>query len=187
MQATVSESDRKRFSAEEVLIMIEHGLLDDERLELVDGELIHMSPKGTRHVGMTSRLVKRLSALLDDGHWVVQEGTLRCGPRELREPDVMVVPGALEDWLERFPTGADTFLVVEVAQTSQRYDRAKADIYASAGVPEFWLLDLEARRLERRRHPTPDGQYALVELLDEAAWIDVLDTGARWQIRELLP
>lgn len=182
----VAELQRRRFTADEVLRMVEHGVLGDDHLELVDGELVHMSPKGPQHVVITSRLLMRLAPLLAP-RWTVQEGTLRCGEHEVREPDVMVIDGVADDFLSRTPTGADVLLLVEVAQTSQAWDRAKAEVYARAGVPEYWLLDLQARRLERRRRPTPDGQYALVELLDAAASVDVLDSGATWVVAELLP
>lgn len=182
----VVEVQRKRFSADEVLQMVELGLLGEERLELVDGELVLMSPKGTQHVVITSRLLMRLAAVAGSERWIVQEGTLRCAD-EIREPDVMVLRGHPDAYLHRTPVGSDVELAVEVSQSTQAYDRAKADVYARAGIPEYWLIDLAARRLERRRHPTPDGQYALVELLDASVSVDVLDTGETWPIAELLP
>lgn len=186
MQATAS-APRKRFSADEVVSMVEHGLLDGERVELVGGEMVQMSPKGSRHVVITSRVASRLADALGGRAWVAQEPTLRCGPSDLREPDVAVLRGQADDYLDAFPSGQHALLVVEIAQTSQRYDREKAETYARAGVPEYWLVDLEARRVEVRRDPTPDGIYARFELLGEEEDLAVLDTGRVWRVAQLLP
>ncbi len=168
--------------------MLEVGVIgDDEPLELVDGELIVVSPQGPPHATATS-LVR--DVLLDAyrGLAHVREAKpLVAGTTELPEPDLAVVDGTARDYAEHHPTGAQAWLVVEVARTSLLADRKKIRTYAAAGIPVYWLVDLEARRLEVYADPRPDGRYALVRVLagEDSVGLPRVDRTAR--VRDFLP
>jgi Uma2 family endonuclease len=175
----------RRFTAEEAIRMVDAGILDaDERLELLDGVLVEMSPKGHRHVVATTRIAKRLRGVYANTADVLEEKPLRTSALDLPEPDVSVVRGRIEDYSD-VPTGAAAILVVEVCWSSQRSDRVKAATYAAGGVEVYWLVDLVARKLEVRTTPV-DGAYQLTRVLDESEVIEPPDSSERWLVRDLL-
>jgi Uma2 family endonuclease len=91
------------------------------------------------------------------------------------------------DFAERHPAGSDLLLTVEEAQTSQSVDRAKASIYARAGVPVYWTVDLASRHVEVRSEPLPDGRHSRLETYTEDDRIPVPGTDAAAAVRNLLP
>lgn len=172
---------------DEVLRMVELGVLgEDEPIELLDGELIVMSPQGTGHRLVVVELTERLRAVYSDKFHIAPQVPMLADGFSLPEPDVAVVRGRPRDYRDRFPTGPDMILVIEVSNTSQSADRAKAPLYARAGVAEYWRIDLPSRTLELHREPSDEG-YAMVQVLAEGEDITVPGTSARWQIRDLLP
>lgn len=127
----------------------------EERLELIAGEVIRkVSPQKSRHATTVSCVNEALRAVFASG-WVVRvQLPLAIGDDSEPEPDVAVVRGAPRDYLDEHPTTAA--LVVEVADSTLRFDRTtKAGLYASAGVPEYWVIDANDRVLEVRRDPAP--------------------------------
>ena len=150
---------RHRFSFDDVLGMVEAGLLsEDSRVELIDGELIDMVPIGPGHDGLVSGLNRAL-VLACGGKGIVRvQSTLLLGPRDAPQPDFTVVRPRADFYTARHPGAADTFLVVEVAESSLRYDRTvKLPLYARAGVPEYWIVDLTGRVLNAYRDPSAGG------------------------------
>jgi Uma2 family endonuclease len=125
-----------RFSSEEYERLVELGVFEDARVELVDGWLVDMSPQGDQHVWTVKALMRLLDARRD---LLFVQTTLRLGDGWTPEPDILLVdatPGS------RLPT---PLLVIEVAVTSQAHDRHKAQAYLRAGVPQVWLVDVPAR------------------------------------------
>jgi hypothetical protein len=181
------ERKRRRFTAEEVLRMVEAGILaEDDPLELIDGELLEMSPQGPIHRARTVRIRQILEAAFGAGHHVQDHSPIDAGPHSLPEPDVAVVRGAVEDFEDRHPGGADLALVVELSVTSQAADRGKARVYARAGVPEYWNLDLVGRRLLVYTEPRPDrGEYRLTRVVLEEERVEV--GGSAVAVADLLP
>jgi Uma2 family endonuclease len=178
----------RHFTRHEVLRMAELGILrEGERVELLRGRLIAMSPQGPQHTFASTSLRDRLLLIYGAGAVVREDKPLDCGTEDLPEPDLAVVRGIARDYVARHPAGAEALLVVEIAQTSQRIDREKAAIYASAQVPVYWLLDVAARRLEEYTNPTSDGRYALARVLDENASVTPPGAPAAWKIAALLP
>jgi Uma2 family endonuclease len=135
--------------------MVEEGLFRDERIELLQGVLIEMSPQGARHAATVQRLTARLVAPLIGRAEARIQLPLAVSHDSLPEPDVAIVePG---DYDRAHPTTA--FLVVEVAESSLNKDRlVKADLYAAAGVQEYWLVDLAGGLIEVRTDPV-SGRY----------------------------
>ena len=184
----LDNSERRRFTAEEVGRMVEVGILDeDEPLELLDGELIVMTPQSPVHA-MTAEKVRRLlERAYGPGYHTRTHSPLAAGPTSLPEPDISVCRGAVEDYGDRHPSGQDVELVVEIATTSRLVDRAKAPIYALAGVPTYWLLDIPNRRLEVRSDPRLTGEYLVAGVLDASGEVEIPGTGQRIAVVRLLP
>lgn len=176
---------RRQFTAEEVLRMVEAGILDEhEPVELIDGELITVSPQGPRHRALTVRIRRTLERAFGPGHHVQDHSPIAAGPNSMPEPDVAVVRGDVDEFMERHAGGADLAVVVEISLTSQRFDRAKANVYARANVPEYWLLDVPDRRLYVYTDPAEDG-YHTVRIHTDAD--DVPVAGTTLRVGELLP
>lgn len=130
---------RRRFTGEEVLRMVEAGVLgEDEPLELLDGELVAVSPQGPIHAALLARLVERLSAAAGAAAHVRPQLPLAAGPESLPEPDVCLVRGSSDAYLHRHPAGSDVLLAVEIVVTAMAEARRKVPIYARAGVPRLW-------------------------------------------------
>lgn len=188
---TADDYPQRRFTAVEILAMLESGALaDDEPLELLDGRLVVVSPQGPAHSGLVVRLRRSLEAAYGPAFSARDHSPLDCGESSWPEPDIALVPSAADDYLGAHPHGIDAVLVIEIAVTSRDIDRAKAAIYCAAGVPEYWLVDVQARRLEVRTTPIPDhGAYALTRILDEEETLLLpgLTPEVRWTVRSLLP
>lgn len=144
--------ERRRFSVAEIESMVANGILaEDERLELIGGELIPMSPKGYRHEAIRNELAFQLARQCPDHLRVASEAPLTLAADEFVEPDIFVHP---KDVKLRNVRGDSVLLVVEIADSSLSYDlNTKAGIYAACGVPEYWVIN--ARTLETRVHVTP--------------------------------
>src|ERR1700691_6370671 len=147
---------RRRFTIAEVEAMVAAGVMEeDERVELIGGELVPMSPKGIRHEVMKKALLRNWYRVASDDIDLVPETTFRLSEDTYLEPDVVIYPRASG---LRGLTGANVLLVVEIADSSLRYDTGrKAALYASFGIRELWVID--AVRLTTRvfREPAVDG------------------------------
>jgi Uma2 family endonuclease len=154
---------RRRFTADEYHRMADVGILrEDERLELLDGDIIEMSPAGDRHVEAVSRCEEAFAPLLAARRVRFStQNPARLGPRDEPQPDFALVrPGALGA-----PRRGEILLAVEVADTSVADDRTvKVPLYARAGIPETWLLNVVDGELEVYREPGPEG-YARTSTL----------------------
>jgi Uma2 family endonuclease len=131
---------RWRFTIADVEAMVATGLMpEDERVELIGGELVPMSPKGNQHEVVKVALLRRWYRLLPDGFDLAPETTFRLGEDTYLEPDVAIYPRAPG---LRGLNGSNVLLVVEIADSSLRYDMGrKAALYASFGVRELWVID----------------------------------------------
>lgn len=129
---------------------------EDARVELVRGEVVAMSPVGPRHADSVAMLTRRLTRQAPDDVLVTVQSPIRLPDDSEPQPDLALVRFAR--YTRALPGGADVFAVVEVSDTSRDYDRAiELPLYAAAGIPEAWLADLVAGRLERHSEPGPDG------------------------------
>jgi Uma2 family endonuclease len=124
----------RRFTADEAIRMVELGILgEDEHLELLDGALVEMSPKGPEHDSTTANLADRLRGAYPGAGRVREEKSLAIDPYNLPEPDIVVLGSDSSAYVRRHPSGPETLLVVELSWSSQRRDRRKASIYAAGG------------------------------------------------------
>jgi Uma2 family endonuclease len=154
MPATAAPKTR-RWTREEYHDLAEAGFLtEDDHVELIDGEIIHMSPQNTPHA-VAVRLVRRVLQRVfpADEYMVDEQLPLALDPDSEPEPDVCVVEGQPRDFLDDHPTSA--VLVVEVADASLQFDPGKKrDLYARHGLSEYWIVNLADRQLEVHRAPT---------------------------------
>lgn len=140
--------------------MIETGILgEDEHVQLVDGLLVAMSPQGRPHAFVIQELNRLLVRALPDEYKVLTQLPLTLGDDNEPEPDLAVVHARDAASRTEHPTAA--LLVVEVSGESLRFDRrSKAALYARAGVPEYWIVNLAESTIEVRRRPeAPSAEY----------------------------
>jgi len=153
---------RRLFTVEEYHRMAEAGILsEDDRVELIEGELVTMSPIGSRHAACVARLTALLFPVEGRGILWVQN-PIRLGARSEPQPDVALLRYRPDFYASAHPGPEDVLLVVEVAETSADADRSlKIPLYARYGIPEAWLVDLLEERIEIYRHLTPQGYRSL--------------------------
>jgi Uma2 family endonuclease len=154
---------RRLFTVDEYYEMARVGILKpDERVELLDGEIVPMYPIGSPHAWCVKRLIKAFSPIDDRAILSVQD-PLRLNDRSEPEPDIVLLqPDTPQD---RHPEPADVLLVIEVADSPIRIDRRrKLPMYARAGIFEYWIVDLNADRIEVYRGPARS-RYRSVTLL----------------------
>ena len=175
-----------KFTGDDVLRMLQAGVLhEDDHVELIEGRLIEMTPQGPAHGARFTHIAALLRDARPSGTHVMSQRPLDVAADSWPEPDIALIRGAILDFADRHPTGTDALLVVEVAFSSQEVDRRKAALYAQAGVPVYWLVDLAARRLEVRCGP--DGaQYKVTRILEGDERVELPGTNATWTVTELV-
>ena len=145
---------RRRFTLDEYHRMGETGILgEDDRVELIEGEIIEMSPIGSRHAAIVARIHHLFSIRLDDRAVVWSQNPLLLARHQSEpQPDVMLLAPRADFYASGLPEPPDVRLLVEVADSSLLYDRrTKFPLYARSGVAEAWLVDLDSGRLEIHR------------------------------------
>ncbi len=155
------------------------GKLDGVPVELLDGELVRMSPQGWPHRSTISRLARVLDRAmfeaLGDSYWVEQEKPFAAGPVSEPEPDLAVVDA--DQILRGTDHPGTAHLIVEVSESSRRVDLVrKPPIYAAAGVPLYWVVDVTARQVIVHSRPVthPTAGYDAVEVVSATGSLSVL-------------
>lgn len=135
--------------------MAEAGVLaPDARVELIEGEIIEMAPQRSLHAATVNELATRLHKVVGDSVRITCQTPLRLSPRSEPEPDLMLLRPRDDGYAVSHPGPADVLLLIEVADTSARYDREiKLPLYARHGVAEVWIVDLQAGLLRTHRRP----------------------------------
>jgi hypothetical protein len=163
----------------------------NERCELLEGVVVEKMTKTPAHVVVNRRCEQVLASLLPQGWHVRSQDPITLAGSE-PEPDLAIVRGQIEDYARRHPSGGEIGMVVEVADASLVTDRFKSEIYAEAGIPWYWILNIPGRVVELHGSPTraaAKASYADVRrygLNDEVPF--VLDGGeiARVKVSRLL-
>jgi Uma2 family endonuclease len=136
---------------------------EDDRVQLIDGEIIDMSPMGTRHAACVNRLNMLLARQVGDDAIVQIQCPVRLSRRSEPEPDVAVLRSRADFYSGAKPGPSDVLLVVEVADTSLGFDLgAKASLYSAASLAEYWVVDLAAEAVHVLTDPGPDGYASRV-------------------------
>ncbi|MGH2453021.1 MAG: Uma2 family endonuclease [bacterium] len=150
---------KRRFTVEEYERMGQAGILsEDDRVELIDGEIIEMAPIGSRHAAVVSRLDDLLRPQGQPEVIVRVQNPLHADPHSEPQPDLMLVKRRDDYYTSAHPRGPDVLLVIEVADTTLEYDRRmKVPLYARAGIPEAWIIALPTDQVEVFRQPSAGG------------------------------
>ena len=161
---------RRSFTVEEYYRMAQAGILtEDDRVELIEGEIIKMTPVGSRHAACVDRLTHLFSARVLGRAIVRVQNPIRLSERSEPQPDLALLRFRPDFYASSHPGPQDVFLVVEVAETSVDLDREiKLPLYARSGIAEAWLVDLAGEQLEVHRHPTRQG-YGEVQRVGRGA------------------
>ena len=155
-------TERRRFTADEYQRMGQVGILSaKDRVELIDGEVVAMSPIGPPHSAHVDRANRAFVLKAGDDAIVRVQGAVRLDLFNEPQPDVVLLRPRPDFYESAHPGPADILLVVEVADSSLDFDRSvKMRLYARMGVPDFWLVDVKAHELTRFNDPAPDGYRA---------------------------
>jgi Uma2 family endonuclease len=186
----VAEPQARLWTRSEYHQMADLGLFDGQRAELVEGEIVVLSPQKFGHGATTDRVTEVLRDILGKEFWVRMQLPNAIGEISEPEPDVSVVPGKREDYTDH-PRGAS--LIVEVSDTTLTYDRGKKlRLYAKAGIYEYWIVNLQDQEVEIRKRPVggaADDQprYLDLQVHRKGDAFDVgLKAGARISVDQLL-
>jgi len=183
----------RRWTRREYERLVELGFFEGERLELLDGMLAVREPQGSRHNASIRRVVDTLRRALDDAWQIDSQFAIALDDDSEPEPDVAVVPFDPRRYVDAHPSAPR--LVIEVAESSYRIDHTyKSSLYARAGVPEYWIVDVARDRLEVHRAPEAwsdaavGWRYGSVVTLDRSATVTpLLAPGVTIAVADLLP
>jgi Uma2 family endonuclease len=172
---------RHRLTVHDYYRMAEVGILPpDARVELIEGEIIDMAPNGSRHAGTIDQLAAIFAGLerpARDRVMVRVQNPIRLDEHSEPKPDVALLRPRADFYKSAHPRPADVLLIIEVADTSLRYDREiKMPLYARYGIPELWVVDIIGRSLTRYRDPR-EGTYARIDRPDvrEPVMVDAIE------------
>ena len=175
------------FTVEEYHRMAEAGILhEDDRVELIPGEILQMSPIGNRHSGLVRRLTNLITPRLGPRAIIDVQNPVQIVDHSEPEPDIMILPFRDDYYEESGVTPQDVLLLIEVSDSTLRYDRnTKLPLYAAAGIPEVWIVDVNQRRLEVYRQPDED-RYQSVATLTREDTVSATQLSLEVQVRELI-
>lgn len=154
--ADLVEPRPRKWTREEYYQMADLGLFEDQRVELIDGEIYQMAPQKSVHGAIISLAQKAVVRACGEGYWVRTQLPLFFDALSEPEPDVAVVTGSERDYIVGdHPRTA--VLVIEVSETTLRYDRTrKASLYAAAAIEDYWIINLVDRQVEMHRNRVAD-------------------------------
>lgn len=157
--ALQAERPRRAFSVDEYHRMAKAGIFGPgERVELIEGEIVELSPISPRHAGSVINFTRILLALLGERVVLSPQNPVVIAPHSEPQPDVLLLRPRAVSYSRAHPTPEDVLLAIEVADTTVRFDRiVKARLYARAAIAEFWLADLPTETLVVHRSPRPEG------------------------------
>ncbi|HEY9860166.1 MAG TPA: Uma2 family endonuclease [Candidatus Obscuribacterales bacterium] len=165
---------RRQFTVAQYHQMVEAGILtEDDRVELIDGEVIELSPISSRHAACVNRLNYLFHSRLRDRAIVRVQNPVELSDRSEPQPDVALLQPRPDFYEAGHPQPQDILLLVEVADTTVEFDREiKMPLYAKSGVREVWLVDLNQNAIAVYREPSLSG-YAQVEQLQRGQELTV--------------
>ncbi|MEM7369984.1 MAG: Uma2 family endonuclease [Bacteroidota bacterium] len=179
---------RKRLiTVAEYYKMLEVGILKEEdRVELIRGEIISMSPISSNHSSIVKRINRVLSKSIGDLGVIGIQDPIHLGKFSEPEPDISLLKPSPDLYQHEHPRSEDVFLLIEVAQSSLNFDRhVKIPLYASHQIPEVWIVDVNNHQIEVYREPNGDF-YAEQMLVVPGESIDIQALGLEIQVRDLL-
>ncbi|QYX29811.1 Uma2 family endonuclease [Sphaerospermopsis torques-reginae] len=166
---------RHQFTVKQFHKMAESGILsENDRVELIRGEMIDMSPIGTRHSGCVLFLTNLLALLLGGRALINVQNPVELDEISEPQPDIALLKPRPDFYRNSHPQPEDIFLIIEVADTTVKYDRqVKIPLYAEANIPEVWLIDVNQEIIEVYRHPH-QGIYQYIQTLEKNQSLSIL-------------
>jgi Uma2 family endonuclease len=163
------EPVKYKFTAEEYQLMGKAGVFHPEaRVELINGEIVVMSPIGLKHAVTINRLTRFLIKNLNDAGIVSVQNSFRIPDYSEPQPDIVILRPRDDFYANKFPLPEDVLLIIEVADSSLKYDRTtKLTLYAEHHIPEYWIANLERDIVEIYRQPQ-NKSYLKQTLIDSA-------------------
>ncbi len=155
----VIQTIHRQITVEEYHRMGDVGILhDDERLELIDGEIIKMTPIGSRHAYCVNRMTEFLVTRLGSRAIVSTQNPVCLGKFSEPQPDIAIIKRSERKYMTRHPDASDVYLIIEFADSSINFDRdVKLPAYAKAGIYEVWIIDLVSECIEIYQEPATSG------------------------------
>jgi len=156
----------RKFTVEQFHKMSEIGVIsENERVELIRGEIIEMAAIGVRHASCVNRLVNLLIKLLEENIILAPQNPIELGDTSQPQPDIALLRPRADFYQTSFPQAGDIFLLIEVADSTVKYDReVKIPLYAENNIIEVWLVDVNQQVVEVYREPIKQG-YQRIETL----------------------
>lgn len=178
---------RKRITCSDYHRMVDVGILDpDERIELIHGELIEMTPSGPLHSSVISRMHRLLQRRLGDNAIIFAQSPISIPPYSEPEPDLAIVLWQSDFYATKHPEPDTIFWLVEVSDTSLAKDEVvKAPLYAAAGIPVLWLVNIPSHQLEVFSGPSKLG-YQHHQVFQVTDQIQLPNTGIVVPVMELI-
>jgi Uma2 family endonuclease len=159
-----AEPRKHYFTVEEYYRMAQSGIFsEDDRVELIEGEVVEMSPIGSTHQGCVNELSSLLTETLGRAAIVQVQGPIHIDKYSEPQPDIALLKPRRDFYRRSLATPADVLLIIEVGDTSAQYDRnVKLPLYAQSGIPEAWLINLPKDFIELHSEPK-NGKYQKVQ------------------------
>jgi Uma2 family endonuclease len=156
----------RKFTVEQYHKMADVGIFSQQdRVELLEGEIIEMSPIGIKHAASVNRLNQLFNKNLGDKVLVSIQNPIQLGEKSEPQPDVALLKYREDFYGAKIPQNEDIYLIVEVADTTVKYDREiKIPLYAQKNIIEVWLVDLNSSYLEVYRQPAQEGYKSMQKL-----------------------
>lgn len=178
----------RRLSVQEYHQIAASGILQpDERVELLEGQIIQMAAKGTAHRAAVTRVQRLFNDRLGNRVLICLQDPVQLDDYSEPEPDIAIlVPDPL-DYEEHHPTASDVYLLIEVSDRTLKFDREmKAPAYARAGIAEYWVLDVNGRKLHVYRMPGADSYQSEAILSEEPTIAPLAFPDCVIAVREML-
>ena len=150
---------RTRISTDRYQKMVATGVLTKyDRVELIEGEMFDMAPMGTRHSGITSKLNELFVLAVSRAATIVGGGPVNLGEFSEPQPDLMLLKRRADFYIGKIAEAADVLLLIEVSDSSLSFDQSvKLNLYARYGISEYWVVDVEGKRVVTYREPAAKG------------------------------
>ena len=176
------------FTVGEYYRMAEASILTEEdRVELIAGQIVAMSPIGSRHAACVKRLNLLLGKMIGDSMLLGVQDPIALDAYSEPEPDLVLLRPRADFYATAHPAAGDVLLAIEVADTSASYDReVKVPLYAQAGIPEVWLIDLQQGRIEVYARPQGNAYQQRVEVAANDPFTSLTVAGLTLTVADLL-
>ena len=163
--STTFTPTRTRITTNRYQMMVATGVLTKyDRVELIEGDMLDMAPIGTKHSAIASRLNELLILAVARSATVVVGGPVNLGEFSEPQPDLMLLKRRADFYSGKLPESVDVLLLIEVSDSSLSFDQGiKLNLYARYGVAEYWVVDVEGRRVVIYREPTAKGYIRKAE------------------------